>query len=107
MPDHVHLLVTVPSRLSAADLAQQVKGVSSRFVSEQLPGHEGFYWQEGYGVFSVSRSHVKRVIAYIRDQKHHHQANLLWPEWEETDEEYLPERKPRATARPDQSTRPG
>lgn len=94
MPDHVHMLVRIPTRISAAELAKQVKGVSSRFVNDQLPGHEGFRWQEGYGVFSVSRSHVKRVIAYIKGQKRHHEMEDLWPEWEETDEEYVPAANP-------------
>ena len=51
------------------------------------PGYEGFRWQEGYGVFSVSRSHVKRVKAYVEGQKQRHEAGNVWPEWEETDEE--------------------
>ena len=95
MPDHVHLLVRVPSRTSVAELARQVKGVSSRFVNEQLPGHEGFRWQEGYGAFSVSRSHVDRVKTYVERQKLRHGTGELWPEWEECDEEY---QKPDADA---------
>jgi putative transposase len=86
MPDHVHLLVMVATRLSAAELMKQVKGVSSRFVNDALPGQEGFRWQEGYGVFSVSRSHVQRVVGYIQNQKQHHESGTLWPEWEQTDE---------------------
>jgi putative transposase len=85
--DHVHLLVRIPTRLSAANLAKQVKGVSSTFVRDQLHPAEPFRWQEGYGVFSVSRSHVPRVITYINNQKRHHAENKLWSEWEETDEE--------------------
>src|SRR5579872_3671135 len=87
MPDHVHLLVRVPTRVSAASLANQVKGVSSHFVHQQLKGLEHFQWQEGYGVFSISRSHVRRVAAYVKNQKLHHTNSTLWPEWEETDEE--------------------
>jgi REP element-mobilizing transposase RayT len=87
MPDHVHLFVRTPTRVSAAELARQVKGVSSHFVNNQLPDGEGFRWQEGYGVFSVSRSHVQRVIAYVEKQKDHHHFGTIWPEWEETDKE--------------------
>jgi hypothetical protein len=32
----------------------------------------GFHWQNGYGAFSISPSHVEALIAYIRDQEEHH-----------------------------------
>jgi putative transposase len=73
MPDHVHLLVRIPTRLSAASLANQVKGVSSHFASDQL--HlPGFRWQEGYNAISLSRSHIARACEYIKNQKRHHAA---------------------------------
>jgi len=80
--DHVHMLVGMRTDVCAAAVAQQVKGISSHFCKDQL-GWAGFYWQAGYGVFSVSRSHVKRVIAYIERQVEHHAANRLWPACEE------------------------
>ena len=84
MPDHVHLAVAMPTVLSPAKLMQQVKGVSSRFASERLlPSGEVFVWQEGYGVFSFSRSHRDRVIAYIRNQKQHHASGDMWTAWGE------------------------
>jgi putative transposase len=82
--DHVHLLAQVASTVSAAELAKQVNGASSRFVNDTFPLHAGFAWQEGYGAFSVSRSHVKRVTEYIENQKQRHSEDNLWPEWEET-----------------------
>ncbi len=88
--DHVHLCVKLPTSLAVAKLANQVKGVSSHFVHDQLLGDLPFRWQEGYGVFSVSPNQVSRVLAYIEDQKRHHAENSLHSRWEETDEEYLP-----------------
>lgn len=85
--DHLHLLVRVPGRLSVAQLAKQVKGASSRRLNEFLPGGEGFRWQEGYGAFSVSRSHLPRVTAYVEQQVERHAQGNLWPEWEEAEEE--------------------
>ena len=46
--DHVHTLVRIPTRSSAANLAKQMQGVSSTFVREQLHPAEHFRWQEGY-----------------------------------------------------------
>ena len=89
MPDHVHLVVQMPSTLNAAQLAKQVKGVSSAFINDhdRLPVDDLFRWQEGYGVFSVSRSHLRRVMNYVQGQKQHHENGTTWPQWEETDQE--------------------
>lgn len=87
MPDHVHLLVMLPSSLAPDDLVQRVKEGSARHIGANLLGDPDFSWDDGYGIFSVSRSHVKRVMAYVLEQRRHHEMNALWTEWEETDEE--------------------
>ena len=91
MPDHVHLCVKPPTPLAIAKLMNQVKGVSSHFVHDQLPDRLAFRWQEGYGVISVGSNQVSSVLAYIGDQKRHHSENSLYDRWEETDEEYQPQ----------------
>lgn len=88
MPDHVHLCVKIPTRLAIARLMNQVKGVSSHFVHDQLPNQEAFRWQGGYGVFSVGPNQVACIIAYIENQKKHHADGRIYSRWEETDEEY-------------------
>ena len=87
MPDHIHLVVRHPAKLSIASLVQQLKGVSSHFAHDQLSLGPIFRWQEGYGAFSLSRSHVERAVAYVENQEEHHAGGKLWPEWEETFEE--------------------
>ena len=86
MPDHVHMVLRVPAKLAVAKVAQQLKGVSSQFMANEIGGGELFRWQAGYGAFSLSRSHVSRVVAYVEGQEQHHAGGKLWPEWEETDE---------------------
>jgi putative transposase len=86
MSEHVHILVRLPGKLSASEIARQAKGVSSHAVNALLPAGASFRWQEGYGAFSVSRSHLARVQAYVEDQEERHRSGRLWPEWEETDE---------------------
>ena len=78
VPDHVHLLIRVPTTICIASLVKTIKGCTSNMMGERL------YWQAGYGVFSISRSHVDRVFNYIKNQKRHHANNTVWPEWEET-----------------------
>ena len=86
--DHTHLLVSIPSTITIAELVKQVKGVSSHFANEELVPDNQFKWQGNYGAFSVSRWDLDKIIAYIKRQKEHHDANDLVNEWEECFEEF-------------------
>jgi REP element-mobilizing transposase RayT len=87
MPDHVHVLLRVPARHSPASVANQLKGASSRLVARNFTGCEHFAWQEGYGVFSLSRNELDRVTGYIRRQKEHHAAGKVWETLEATSQD--------------------
>ncbi len=87
MPDHVHLVVKLSPKTAISLLAQQIKGASSRLAATLNKPQEPFQWQEGYGVFSVSRSHLERVIAYVENQVTRHTSGKVWADWEETDEQ--------------------
>lgn len=95
MPDHVHMVLRMPTKVSVAQVVQQLKGVSSKFARDQL-NLSPFKWQEGYGVFSLSRSHVDSVVAYVERQAEHHAGGKVFPVWEETYEETEDERPPDA-----------
>ena len=71
--DHVHLLVTVPAKRSLSSFISQIKGYSSRYMS-QRPDHptDAFTWQSEYGAFSVSPSVLPHIMRYIEDQQQHH-----------------------------------
>ncbi len=73
MPDHVHLLVRYRADLSHSEMLREIKGRSSKWLNESYPEIGRFQWQEGYGGFTVSRSAVPLVEAYIVRQKEHHQ----------------------------------
>ncbi len=68
--NHVHVLVALPGTLAVAQLAQRLKGASSRALHVQ--GFADFAWQEGYGAFSVSRDAVPTVVEYVQNQAQHH-----------------------------------
>jgi len=87
MPDHVHLVASLPTTITIADLVKQVKGVSSHLVNETLKPASQFKWQGSYGAFTVSRWDLERVIEYVKHQKQHHATGGLFPEWEEAFEE--------------------
>jgi putative transposase len=67
--NHVHILMVLPADAKLSDVVRTLKANSSRWVRETFPT---FGWQEGYGAFSVSPSHVNRVKQYIANQAEHH-----------------------------------
>lgn len=79
--DHVHILATTPKTISDADFMRALKTNSSKWVHETFPEHHLFAWQTGYGWFSVSRSQVPKVEAYIANQKEHHRTMTFQEEF--------------------------
>ncbi len=77
--DHLHALILSPPKYSPSEIAQFLKGESSRWVHEQFSDLNQFGWQDGYSAFSVSRSIVPRVVDYIKNQRAHH-ANTSFEE---------------------------
>jgi REP element-mobilizing transposase RayT len=69
-PDHIHILCTLPRTITMAVLVSKIKTSSSKWIKKQ--GVENFYWQDGYGIFSVSTSKVAVVKKYILRQPEHH-----------------------------------
>ena len=69
-PDHIHVLCTLPRTITMAELVSKIKTPSTKWIKKQ--GITNFFWQGGYGVFSVSPSKVKVVERYIRNQNQHH-----------------------------------
>ena len=71
-PDHVHLLVDLPTHLCIEEAMHLFKGSSSHWINENhlVPGKFG--WGRGYGAFSVSHSGVAEVAQYIATQEEHH-----------------------------------
>jgi putative transposase len=71
MPNHIHLLISVPPAMTLSVAIQKLKANSSRWIGEQ--GVQ-FEWQKGYAAFSVSPSLVDTVANYIRNQEQHHRV---------------------------------
>jgi putative transposase len=81
MEDHVHVLLMAPPKVSPAELVRRIKGDSSRWIHEVFPELRNFGWQDGYGVFSVSRSNVPQVVKYIQNQREHHRVRTFQEEY--------------------------
>jgi putative transposase len=72
MDNHIHALTMAKPVLAPSQIAQWLKGESSKWIHETFPKLSGFAWQDGYGVFSVSKSNVPEIIQYIKNQREHH-----------------------------------
>jgi REP element-mobilizing transposase RayT len=76
MPDHVHLAMSVPPKLSLSDVVQRVKGTSSRAINQtrQVDGGTAvnFSWQPEYGALSFGKRSLPTVREYIRTQHQRH-----------------------------------
>ena len=79
--DHVHLLIGYRPHQSLADLVQDIKGSSSKWINEKKYLEKKFAWQEGYGAFSYSHSHLTKVINYIKNQENHHRRKTFSEEY--------------------------
>lgn len=79
--DHIHALVCAPTSLAPSQIAQALKGDSSRWIHKELPELRGFAWQDGYGAFTVSKSNLLEVIRYIENQREHHQRRTFQEEY--------------------------
>jgi putative transposase len=79
--DHVHILCRLSKTISPSDLIKELKRVSSVWVKEELTNLRGFYWQNGYGAFSISPSHVAALQKYIVNQEEHHRRESFQDEF--------------------------
>lgn len=79
--DHIHILCRMAKVISISDLSKELKRESSKWVKQQKSVLRRFYWQSGYGAFSVSPSHVDGLIEYINNQKEHHKHESFQDEF--------------------------
>ncbi|AOW09866.1 IS200/IS605 family transposase [Flavobacterium gilvum] len=97
MPDHIHILVGMKPNIALSDLVRDIKSGSSKFINDSKWINGKFNWQEGYGAFSYSKSHLNNVIKYILNQEEHHKKQTFKEEYHsflekfeiEYDEKYL------------------
>jgi REP element-mobilizing transposase RayT len=89
--DHIHALVALGRTITIADLVEEVKTGSSKWLKTK--GHElrNFHWQKGYGAFSIGQSNVERLKQYIRTQKEHHRRVTFQDEYRDFLRRYMVE----------------
>lgn len=75
MADHIHILLKTGPDNNISQIVKEVKVSSTKWVRQSFQKTQGFSWQEGYGVFSVSKSNIHIVQKYIQNQKEHHRVS--------------------------------
>ena len=79
--DQVHALVTAPPTIAPFQIAQFLKGGSSKWIHEEFTAPRNFGWQDGYGAFTVSKSKIPDTITYIQNQREHHRKKTFQEEF--------------------------
>ena len=79
--DHAHICCLLSRKMTQIELLEEIKKTSSKWVKTRGKQYDGFYWQEGYGIFSVNPSEIETVVTYIDAQHEHHKRYTFQEEF--------------------------
>ena len=79
--DHVHILCLLSKKIALMKLLQEIKQKSSKWMKTKDVHLSNFYWQDGYGAFSISNQNIDVVAKYIETQKEHHKDHGFQDEY--------------------------
>ena len=86
--DHIHILCMLSRKIALMKLLELVKSHSSKWIKAKGTSYKNFYWQDGYGAFSVKPSEIDRLIHYIANQHEHHSTTTFQTEYRSILEKY-------------------
>ena len=79
--DHVHLFIGLRPSMCLSDLVRDIKNNATNFIKNSNFIKGEFAWQEGFGAFSYSQSHIDNVYQYILNQEEHHRESTFREEY--------------------------
>ncbi len=79
--DHVHILCLLSKKIALMNLVKELKANSSKLIKTKSPELKNFFWQAGYGAFSVNPAEVDVVKTYIENQHEHHRKKTFQKEF--------------------------
>ena len=79
--DHVHILCLLSRKVALMKLVEELKSHSSKWIKDKGDAYNSFYWQNGYGGFSVNPTEIAIVRKYISGQNEHHQKRTFQDEY--------------------------
>jgi REP element-mobilizing transposase RayT len=83
MSDHVHILNSLSRTITQSKMIAILKKDSTKWLKTKSFQYNSFYWQNGYGIFSVGESTIPALIRYINNQKDHHSIKSFKDEFRE------------------------
>ncbi|HKK67886.1 MAG TPA: IS200/IS605 family transposase [Bacteroidales bacterium] len=86
-PEHVHVLIDLPTNKMLSEFMHTIKGSSSHILNKEVFKTK-FEWQRGYGAYSVSASRIEAIRKYIDNQHVHHQETTFEEEYQQWIKEY-------------------
>ena len=81
MEDHIHILVRFGRTATQAGWIKEIKRVTSIWIKAKDSTLRDFYWQSGYGSFSVDPLNLEIVTNYIATQAEHHRKTTFQDEY--------------------------
>ena len=81
--DHIHILFRLGHQASIAEIVEELKKSSSKWIKTKGAEYADFYWQSGYGAFSIGQSGIGQLKKYIANQKEHHRVKTFQEEYRE------------------------
>lgn len=79
--DHIHVLCILSKKITQIKLLEEIKKQSSKWIKTKGESYRNFYWQSGYGIFSVNPSETDVVVNYIKNQAEHHAKRTFQDEF--------------------------
>ena len=79
--NHIHILCMLSKKIALVSLMEELKSHSSKWMKSKGEAYQNFYWQDGYGAFSVNPRETELVVNYITNQKQHHQDKTFENEY--------------------------
>lgn len=79
--DHIHILCLLSKKIPLYKLVEELKTHSSRWIKTKDIYLKDFYWQAGYGAFSVNPTDVEVARNYIESQKEIHLTKTFREEY--------------------------
>ena len=81
MPDHIHILMNCRSNMNLSDNVREIKEHSTKFMNDKQELRGKFYWQNGFGAFTVSKKDIPMILKYIKNQEEHHKEKTFRKEY--------------------------
>ncbi|WP_158860079.1 transposase [Lunatibacter salilacus] len=79
--DHIHILCVLSRKVALMKFIEEVKSHSSIWIKTKGAKYQKFYWQRGYGSFSVNPTEIDIVEKYIENQAEHHKSKTFQEEY--------------------------